>query len=76
MATVRQGHVVNKFRTAVKKEIHRTEIPMTELAKKANVGRPYLYRVLSGEQDPSLKVAERIARALGLTIEIHSENTT
>lgn len=42
---------------------------MTDLAKEAKVGRPYLYRVLGGKQAPTLPVAERIAKIVGLRIQ-------
>jgi predicted transcriptional regulator len=42
----------------------------TELAKKASVGMPYLYRILKGEQKPSLDWASRVCRHVGLKISI------
>jgi transcriptional regulator with XRE-family HTH domain len=41
---------------------------ISELAKKAKVSRPYLSRVLSGQQQPSLDRAEKIGKPLGLKV--------
>jgi DNA-binding phage protein len=70
MATVTspQSTAVNEFVRLVEKRIKETGISITELARQAGVGRPYLHRVLSGEQDPSLEWAEKVARPLGLKI--------
>lgn len=56
------------FRDAVQKRLEETGITMTDLAKEANIGRAYLYRVLAGRQIPSIEVADRVAKALDLAI--------
>lgn len=60
--------VVQEFVSALKRRMDETGMNPTDLAKKAKVGRPYLYRVLSGEQSPSLDWAARVGRAVGLKI--------
>lgn len=57
------------FRHAVKRQLKKTGMSMAHLAKEAEIGRPYLYRVLGGKQAPTLPVAERIAKIVGLRIE-------
>lgn len=39
-----------------------------DLAKKAGIGFPYLYRVLKGEQTPSLQWAAKVGGKVGLRI--------
>ena len=39
-----------------------------ELANEAGVGCAYLYRVLSGEQTPTLRWIEKVAETLGIEI--------
>lgn len=60
--------VVDEFVKALKRRMDETGTSPTDLAKKAEVGRPYLYRVLSGEQSPSLDWAAKVGRAIGLKI--------
>ena len=60
--------VVEEFVSALKRRMDETGTSPTDLAKKAKIGRPYLYRVLSGEQSPSLDWAAKVGRALGLRI--------
>ena len=38
------------------------------LAKKAKISRGYLLRLEAAEQDPTLGVLERLARALGVPV--------
>lgn len=40
-----------------------------EVAKKANISRPYYTNIESGNKDPSLRVARQIAEALGTTVD-------
>lgn len=41
----------------------------TELAKALGLSRTYVSQVLSGQRDPALSVARRVAREIGLTVE-------
>lgn len=59
---------VDEFVKSVEKRRKELGLSISELARKAKVGRPYLHRVLSGEQDPSLRWAEKIGRPLGLKV--------
>jgi DNA-binding phage protein len=70
MATVSHHRepVVDEFVSALKRRMSETDTNPTDLAKKAKVGRPYLYRVLAGDQSPSLDWAAKVGRAIGLKI--------
>lgn len=43
---------------------------MAELARQAEVGRPYLYRVMSGEQDPTVGWMQKVAEKIGMKVRI------
>jgi transcriptional regulator with XRE-family HTH domain len=72
MATVttnrRSRNSVQQFLDAIKSAIESKGISITALAEKAELSRPYLSKVLSGHQEPSLDVADRIAKAVGLEV--------
>ena len=42
---------------------------ITELAEASGVSREYIHRLLAGRQNPSLEVAAKIARPLGLSVQ-------
>lgn len=58
--------VVDEFIDQVQREIELQGVSLSELARRAGCGRPYLYRVLTRQQSPSLEWAEKVADALGL----------
>jgi gp16 family phage-associated protein len=64
----RQQSAVEEFIEQVRARLAETGMSISELARNAGVGRPYLHRILGGEQVPSLTNAEAIARVLGLKI--------
>lgn len=64
---------MNEFVSIVLKELDKKGMTRSELAAKAGVGRPYLYRVLNGEQTPSFDWAERVANVLGISIMFKTE---
>lgn len=64
------GSIVDEFIETVVDEMQRQGLTMTDLAKLAHCGRPYLYRVLNREQSPSLEWAEKVAEALGLAFNL------
>lgn len=41
----------------------------TDLAKKAEISRPYLSEIEKGKSDPTVTIATRIARVLGTKVE-------
>jgi DNA-binding phage protein len=71
MATATQSaeRAVDEYVKKLKGRMKETGITPTELARKAKIGRPYLYRVLSGEQIPSLDWAAKVGRHVGLKIQ-------
>lgn len=58
--------VVDEFVEQVIREMELQGVTHSELARQAECGRPYLYRVLAREQAPSLEWAEKVAAVLGL----------
>lgn len=64
----RTRNIVEDFIATVEREMTLQGINMSDLARRAGVARPYLHRILNGEQQPSLEWAEKVATALGLTI--------
>lgn len=59
---------VEEFITKVRNAIVHKGWTIKQLAQEAGVGRPYLHRILSGEQEPSMKKAAQIGKPLGLTV--------
>ncbi len=70
MATVTSPseRAVEEFVSKLKARMNKLGVKPTELAKKAGVGYPYLYRVLKGEQTPSLEWAAKVGEKVGLEI--------
>lgn len=73
MATVqkksnRKASVMDDFIKLVESEMVAQEISLSELARMAAVGRPYLHRVLSKEQVPSVEWVEKVAGVLGINL--------
>lgn len=66
--TYRTEPAVDEFVKALKRRMKETGITPSELARQAECGRPYLYRVLSGEQTPSLEWAAKVGGKVGLKI--------
>lgn len=59
---------VNDFVEKVHGRMEELGWSISTLAEKAKVGRPYLSRVLSGKQKPSMESAEKIGKPLGLKV--------
>lgn len=64
----KQRTAVEEFIEQVRTRLLEKGMSISELAREAGVGRPYLHRILSGEQVPSLTNAEAVAKVLGLKI--------
>lgn len=60
---------VKDFIRQVKAALKRKDMEVKELAEESGVSREYIHRVLAGRQSPSLEIAERIARPLGLSVQ-------
>jgi ribosome-binding protein aMBF1 (putative translation factor) len=67
-ASKHSGSAVTEFVAMVKAALEEQGMTITDLAKKAKVGRPYLHRVLSGEHVPTMERAEKIGKPLGLKV--------
>lgn len=59
---------VEDFIRQLRRRMQATDTSVHQLAAAAGVGFPYLYRVLNGEQVPTLEWASRVARQVGLEI--------
>ncbi len=59
---------MNDFVEKVRSRMEKMGWSISTLAKEAEVGRPYLSKVLSGKQKPSLESAEKIGKPLGLKV--------
>lgn len=72
MATVTTNHgrpsAMSTFCEQIRLQMEKRQLSHADVAKGAQVSRAYLYRILDGTQTPSMKVADRIAEALGLVI--------
>jgi predicted transcriptional regulator len=60
--------VVEDFVTKLKSRMAVLKLKPVELAERAGVGYPYLYRVLKREQAPSMEWAEKVGSEVGLRI--------
>ena len=59
---------VENFRVNVRTAMSHRELSQEDLAAKAQMGRPFLNRLLQGKQKPSLDVCDRIGDALGISV--------
>lgn len=64
----KQQSSVDEFIEHVRARIDETGITISDLARQSKVTRPYIHRILAGEQVPTLTVAEALAKVLGLKI--------
>lgn len=63
------GHpAVDEFIEKVRQRLKSLKMTVTQLSEEAEVGRPYLHRVLSGKQEPTMRNAEKIGKPLGLKV--------
>lgn len=68
ITTGKQINAVEEFVTTLRQRMEVLGIKPMELAARAHVGYPYLYRVLKGEQTPSLEWAAKVGAKVGLRI--------
>lgn len=57
-----------RFRTNVREAMARLGISQRALATKLSTSQPHINKILQGETQPSLELADRIADALGLEL--------
>lgn len=55
---------------ALKTEIASKRHTITEIAKAANCSRQHIYAVISGNSEVTLDMAERLASAIGFSIDL------
>lgn len=67
-ARISNEPAVKEFVSKLNQRLRDTGMTPRTLAASAGVGFPYLYRVLKGEQVPTLEWASRVARQVGLEI--------
>lgn len=64
-----RSKVMRDFLKKVEAKMQAGGVSVAQLAELTGLSRQYIYRVLNGEHVPSLVVAEKIAKNLGLHIE-------
>lgn len=62
-------NTVEDFIRQVKAALKRRDMEVKELAEESGVSREYIHRLLAGRQNPSLEVAAKIAKPLGLSLQ-------
>jgi DNA-binding phage protein len=65
-----ESQAVQSFSQLVARKVNRGDISVSELSRRAKVSRQHLYRIMEGDQAPTLTTAERIGKILGITISI------
>ena len=58
------------FSKVIAARIKSQGISVSEVARRAGISRPYLHRLLAAQHDPTLDVAERIAKVLGMSLKL------
>lgn len=61
---------LDDFISKLRKRMDSRGLSVRDLATEAGVGYPYLYRVLKGEQNPSIDWMEKVGDKVGLKIKI------
>lgn len=57
------------FIRKVKAALKHKDMEIKELAEESGVSREYIHRLLARKQNPSLAVAEKLAKPLGLIVQ-------
>lgn len=57
----------DNFRDNLRAWIERGELTVTELARRAGIHRVTIYKILSGEIEPSLSMCEKLADSAGIS---------
>ena len=73
MANRSQQHgtrLMNQFARALTKAIRDGKTTVAALADDCDLSRVHIYRLMRGEQAPSLTTAEKISKKIGVTITI------
>lgn len=59
-----------QFSKVIAARIKSQNISVSEVARQAGITRAYLHRLLAGQHDPTLAVAQRIAKVLGMSLKL------
>ncbi|MCH7751069.1 MAG: helix-turn-helix transcriptional regulator [Planctomycetes bacterium] len=73
MASISQpqkNKAVSTFVAEIRKRLAAKGMTISELAEEAEVGRPYVHRVLAGEQTPTVEWMEKVGKILGISIKV------
>jgi transcriptional regulator with XRE-family HTH domain len=70
MAKRGQSKIEQGFGIAVRRRRHRLKISQEEFAEKADIHRTYVSSIELGKVDLGLKVAQKTAEALGVSLSI------
>jgi DNA-binding phage protein len=65
-----ESQAVNRFSELVSRKVNSGDISVSELSRRAKVSRQHLYRIMDGDQAPTLATAEKIGKILGISISI------
>ncbi len=70
MESMRKSEIMPSFQQALTRHIEEANEDVTTLAKRADVSRDALYKVIYGKtKSPNLEIIIRVARAYGKTVE-------
>ncbi len=61
---------MDDFVAKLRKRLDEKGMSLHELAEKAGVGRPYLHRVLKGDQSPTIDWMVKVGRIVGISIKV------
>ena len=62
------------FRDAVSEAMHDQGMTATELASRVGIGRAYFYRVMAGDQNPTMSWMLKVTEELGIKIYFEIED--
>ena len=71
--TKKRTTVMESLIKAINGRIESEGISISELARRADVNRPFLSRILGGKTIPTVTMASKIANAVGLRLEVIEE---
>lgn len=61
---------MDDFVNKVRERLAKKGMSLYTLADQAGVGRPYLHRVLAGDQTPTIEWMEKVGKVLGISIKV------
>lgn len=59
-----------EFRDLLQKRMEERKMSIAQLAREAEVGRPYLHRVLAGDQIPTVDWMEKVGKKVGIFVKL------